>query len=480
MLSCLRSAVRDLKNSSFPLSQKYIDFINTTKNVDADFLEGTTASGKTTVGAGVKFMRMVSRSEKKLHVLAAKTVGVAEKNIIQQDNGILDIHPGAAYFGNGDKDHKIPHIKFEDKIIYVLGYDNKDKWSLVLGSQFGCVFIDEINTANIEFVREVSTRNDYLMATLNPDDPSLPVYKEFINRSRPYKKYAADVPVEIMAELNEEPVPTWRYWFFTFYDNLSMTEEDIRKKKQSAPVGTKLYKNKIEGLRGKATGLVFSNFDRRKHIITREKAMELVKDPAKHHQKEWFIIFSAGLDTAYSQTSPDTISMSFIGITNFGNCCLLDEKVYNNATLGTPLAPSDTVKNYMDFLERNRSKWGFARKTFIDSADQATITEFLKYKRLNGCIYSFNNAWKKEKIIDRINNQLNWFADAETGPCFYILDHCINYIHELEVYSWREDKDNEPEDGNDHMINSVQYAWLPYETKIGIRRNKKPWDGSGT
>ena len=38
--------VRDLKNS-FPLSEKYLDFINTIDNVDADFLEGTTASGIT-------------------------------------------------------------------------------------------------------------------------------------------------------------------------------------------------------------------------------------------------------------------------------------------------------------------------------------------------------------------------------------------------------------------------------------------------
>ena len=194
-----------MKNS-FPLSQKYIDFINTVDNVDADFLEGTTASGKTTVGAGIKFMRMVSRSGKKLHVIAAKTTGIAEKNIIQQDNGILDIHKSARYYGNGDKDNKLPHIKFEGKIIYVLGYDNRDKWELALGSQFGCVYIDEINTASIAFVEEISTRNEYLMATLNPDDPNLPVYKEFINRSRPYKKYASDVPEEIMAELKEEPV----------------------------------------------------------------------------------------------------------------------------------------------------------------------------------------------------------------------------------------------------------------------------------
>lgn len=113
--------------SSFPLSQKYIDFINTT-NVSAEFLEGTTASGKTTVGAGVKFMRMVSQSSKKIHAIAAKTTGKAEETIIQQDNGILDLHRNAVYCGNGDKDYKLPHIKFEGKIIYILGYSSRDKW----------------------------------------------------------------------------------------------------------------------------------------------------------------------------------------------------------------------------------------------------------------------------------------------------------------------------------------------------------------
>ena len=47
------------------------------------------------------------------------------------------------------------------------------------------------------------------------------------------------------------------------------------------------------------------------------------------------------------------------------------------------------------------------------------------------------------------------------------VEGCGNYIAELESYSWREDRDNTPEDGHDHMINSVQYAWIPYKTKIG-------------
>lgn len=64
----------------------------------------------------------------KIHAIAAKTTGKAEETIIQQDNGILDLHRNAVYCGNGDKDYKLPHIKFEGKIIYILGYSSRDKW----------------------------------------------------------------------------------------------------------------------------------------------------------------------------------------------------------------------------------------------------------------------------------------------------------------------------------------------------------------
>lgn len=452
-----------MKSSCFPLSQKYKDFINTVDNVDADFLEGTTASGKTTVGAGVKFMRMVSRSRKKLHIIASKTTGTAEKNIIQQDNGILDIHPKARYYGNGDKDNKLPHIKFEGKVIYILGYDNRDKWELVLGSQFGCVYIDEINTANIDFIREISTRNDYLMATLNPDDPNLDVYKEFINRSRPYKKYAADVPEEIMQELKEDPVPKWRYWFFTFRDNLSLTPEAIEKKIRSAPPGTKLYKNKIQGLRGKATGLIFSNFNRKQHVVTTAWVKQQIKDGKIKFKK-----FTAALDTSYSSKSPDTIAMIFQGITEDRKLITLAEKVYSNKDLDIPLAPSDTAVKFIEFLERCRKEWGFSKDTFIDCADQATITELRKWKRLNGSLYNFVESYKKVEIIDRINLQLGWIQQG----CYLVADTCVEHIGELDRYSWDEDKDK-PEDRNDHTINANQYAWIPYRQLIGFEEVEK-------
>lgn len=403
-------------------------------------------------------MCIVASSDKKYHIIAGADIGTVEKNIINSERGLLEQFNGLVeYYGNGTGSMKLPHIKYNtnkgEKIIYVCGYDNKTRWQKVLGGQVGCVFVDEVNIADMEFLREITHRCEYMMTTSNPDDPNLDVYKEFLNRSRPLKRYIKDYPKELLDQINEPPVKGWVHWYFTFRDNASLSEEAIQKKVSSVAVGTKMYKNKILGLRGKATGLVFINFDRKRHIMTKEQAKQMK-----------FTYFSCGVDTAYSSKSPDTISMLFIGITDKRQVVILDERVYNNRDVSTPIAPSDTVTSLIAFLDRNQKEWGLARNVFIDSADQATMTELYKYKRTHPCIYVFNDAHKKIQIIDRINLQLGWFHTNH----YLVVDSCVNHIRELEVYSWKDDKDNEPEDGNDHTINASQYGWIPYRDKIGI------------
>ena len=451
-------------SDEFKLSPKYKDFLK--HKAPVEVLEGTTAAGKTTVGI-TKFMLMVAKSKKKMHVISAKTTGVAEKNIIQKEYGILDVFGDLVrYNGNGDKDNKIPHIRYitpnGEKIIYILGYDNVEKWKMALGSQFGCVLIDEANTASIDFIREICTRNDYMMMTLNPDDPNLPVYSEFINCARPLEKYKKDVPGEIMEQLTSESKKGWTYWFFDFYDNASLSEEDIEKKKLSAPKGTKLYKNKILGLRGRATGLIFCNFDRTRNLTNKAAIKKQIQD-----KRIKFVQFTAGLDTSYSSQSNDTIAMTFMGITADKKLFYLSEETYNNKdNKEKPLAPSDTAVKFVEFLERNRKEWGFARDVFVDSADQATITELKKLKRQKPNLYNFINSYKKVEILDRINFLLSWMGSDETEVFYYVVDTCKEHIRELESYSWKEDKD-EPEDANDHTINSSQYAWIPFRKMIG-------------
>ena len=454
------------------LGDKYRAFMR--HSAEVEFLEGTTAAGKTTV-AVLKFFVRVAQSDRKQHILSGLDLGTIEKNIISKEHGILDeLGRLVEYHGSGTAAQGMAHIVFtpkegESKIIFVLGYADKARWKKALGGQYGCLFIDEVNIADIDFVREAVMRSDYLLATLNPDDPSLPVYGQYINKASPVPGWCADTPESILNELTGEH-QNWSHWFFNFNDNVSLTADKIERIKRNVPRGTKLWKNKVEGLRGRSTGLVFPTYDPKLHDLTLDECVELIEDKQRQmngEQTEWFTTFTSGLDTAYSSMSADTTSMTFGGITNKGRYVLLECKEYNNALTQTPLAPTDTVKNYVDFLSRMREQWGLARHVFIDSADQATITEARKWKRAHPeCMHIFEPSHKKMKNIDRIELQLSWMGAGD--PCFKICaERCAPYVRELNCYSWDETKDSTPEDANDHSIQSCQYSWLPYVKRIG-------------
>lgn len=447
---------KKMNNYSFLLSEKMIDLLES--NDETDVLEGTTSAGKTTI-AIPKFMFEIANSDNQYHILAGYDTGTIEKNVINTELGILNVFKGyCEYNGNGTKNIKIPHLEYNSpngkKIIYVVGYDDKRRWKKVLGGQYGCIYLDEVNTADIEFIREIWHRAKYRLVTLNPDDNNMPVYKEFINRSRSNEKWKKDCPTEILKMLCEPHVSGWVHWFFNMNDNLSLTDEDIQRKKNAVPVGTKMYKNKIQGLRGRATGLVFNNI--LENIISEEDVIKQIKE-----KKIKFIYFSAGCDTSYSKISHDKLTFEFIGITNDKKLFLLEEETYNNRDSETTFSPSDVIPMYYRFLEKCKEKWGFCRTAYIDSADAGTIAEANKFKRETGCIYDFVGAWKKTKIITRIQLQQSWMKTLN----FFILDSCKAYINELDTYSY--DETGQPEDGNDHSINGCQYAWLPFKDKIG-------------
>ena len=52
-------------------------------------------------------------------------------------------------------------------------------------------------------------------------------------------------------------------------------------------------------------------------------------------------------------------------------------------------------------------------------------------------MYNYLDAWKKTKIIDRINLQAGWMAQ---GYYLLVREACRPLIDELNVYSWKEDK----------------------------------------
>lgn len=451
------------------LSTKYLDFLRCKAPVE--FLEGTTFAGKSTVGV-IKFMLKIAESPKQLHVLSGLDLGTIEKNIINKDLGILAVFGDTVqYNAAGRGNHSLPHIRYHtptgDKIVYVLGYDNKVRWKKALGGQYGCVFIDEINVADMEYVREISMRCDYLIGTLNPDDPKLPIYEEYIDHSRPLKKWASDTPEDILKLLKQEPKPGWVHWFFCFKDNLGLTPEKQAQIMSMIPKGTKIYKNKVLGLRGRNEGVIFN--------VTPINIVpaEWIRNEMEQGRIRWRV-FSCGVDTSYSRKTDDKISFIYNGITMDGRKYRLDNAEFNNTTRVAnhlnSYSPSDVAILLHQFLDLNRKNWGMPDAVYIDSADSATLIECEKYKRNHGSLYSFIPSFKKLTLIERITLEQAWLAHNEeykTGPYSFICSHCKPLLDEMDLYSWEENK-QKPEDANDHNINADQYAWLPYKRLIGL------------
>lgn len=300
----------------------------------------------------------------------------------------------------------------------------------------------------MEFIRESAHRCEYELTSSNPDDPNLPVYKEYLNRSRPLAKYIDRYPAELLNQLNEPAVDRWIHWYFTFDDNLGLTEEQKQDKINALAPGTKIYKNKILGLRGKATGLAF-NYTK-DNIITRVQAKQFI---FKH--------FSVGVDTSYSKQTHDKLTFVLIGTTMNNKCVVLKARSFNNKDRAVPFAPSDVIPMLVMFLEECKEEWGFARNVFIDSADAGTIAEAQKSKRINSLIYNFIPSWKKMTNITRVQLEQTWLHSLD----FLIVDECKDLLEEMNVYGFNED--GKLEDANDHVIQACQYAWMPFKKEIG-------------
>ena len=183
-----------------------------------------------------------------------------------------------------------------------------------------------------------------------------------------------------------------------------------------------MYKNKILGLRGRATGLIFNL--KKENIITESEA-----------KKHKYIYYSIGCDTSYSKESHDKLSFAFVGITKERKCIVLATESRNNKDAVIPFAPSDVIPLLIAFAEQCKSKYGFSKNIYIDSADAGTISEAQKYKRNTACIYDFAGAWKKTKIITRIQLQQSWLQTKD----FLVVDTCTDYIEECNTYSYTEE-----------------------------------------
>jgi len=309
----------------FYFSKKSLDFISYPSKID--IAEGTARSSKST-SMMFKFGLFVEMSTYNQFFIAGNTAGVARRNLINNQNGFMDMFRGNLREGTNPKysNHLIfTDTKGREKIIYIFGFKDKSRWEAVLGATLAGGVIDEINTADMNFINEVfrsiaSVSKYWLGATLNPDNPDKDIYTQLINRARPLKRWVWDIPQEILEELKREKSIRKGavYWHFNFNDNPGMTEEKIEDFKDAYPLGSFYYNSKILGIRGVAEGVIFGKyltndfFSKQIEVVfdARKQTMDEIEYKLKANQ---FIRYSIGVDLGNNDIKKGTI-LTFTGI----------------------------------------------------------------------------------------------------------------------------------------------------------------------
>lgn len=256
--------------------EKHVDVLQ--DDAQVIFLEGTTNSGKSFILGEKMFWRVFNAPEEHTQfVLAGKSLPVIEKMYIQNQTSFYNIDAFNAvcqYKNSGIGGARIVvQTHTGEKIIYLLGYDNKKRWSDILGLTIHGFNIEEITQANEDFIGEVMLRvfrnGGWLICSSNGADPDSVAYVDHLNKCRPLKKWKYQVPKETWEELNRsEADERFRYYFFNFEDNPTMTEQQKTDLYETTPKGSYQWKTKIIGIRGIREGVIYANYmSREKNII---------------------------------------------------------------------------------------------------------------------------------------------------------------------------------------------------------------------
>lgn len=441
---------------------KHFDFLMDQES-ELDFLEGTVRSSKTAMGL-VKFGIKVSESPIHQWILAGKDKATVERNIIDNDFGLLRLFPNEMkYYPKGIGGAHILYITpYGYKKIYIVGYDDESRWRKILGGTFGGGFIDEINTASMKFIKMYFTRyatidKPYTCCTANPDDPNLEIYKT-LNKCRPLKEYAHRIPDATWAQLKtQKPTDNWRYWHFDFNDNPMMDERKVNRLKATFDENDPFYKSHILGLRTRAEGLIYRAYNYDLHVYNIGK---------KTYQN-----LEIGID--YGQTK-SAMSYNLVGI-NGPKVDILPEYYHKNAGSTEKKDDLDYAKDFIIWIKMNAKKHpeltngGTDIKVRFDSASPAFARLLNRFCKREGWHHFRFIGSVKIPIVDRIVimvtllNEYNIKIDVG-APMFQQAISSAVYDEKTGVRRDDPDKDTiDPLDSVEYVLEIYAYQLLDAE-----------------
>ncbi|MGX8833974.1 phage terminase large subunit [Amedibacillus sp. YH-ame6] len=437
-------------NIPAPFNEKQINYLFHTFDSWFNVLEGGKRGSKNVLNTYAFCVNLETHPDR-FHLIAGVDQSSPRVNIGDCDGyGLFNYFEGRYRKGKYEaKDCYYVQTKAGEKIIFFAGGKKKGSEADIRGYTYGSVYITEANLCCKEFLQEamdrtLSSSRRKVFHDLNPKDKDHWYYVDFLqfheDSQKTNKSYG------------------YNYGHTSIADNMSLSDEKIKKELSTYKKDSVWYKRDILGHRETAEGLIFPYYadDEETYLADEEELLKL---------KGRFSHLIMGIDFGDSGSKYSFHLSGFID--SWKKMKALDETDMKKSNgIDAKMLCETFIKFYKLVIE----KWGQPEWIFCDSASNTLINTLRTAAREAGLPYNCIAGVVKNPISDRPKTVDELLSSGRLE----INRKCKNARKALKSLVWDEKKKDEPEDENKGNINddwdSFCYTFITHTQYIELRR----------
>ena len=405
------------------LTEKQAEYVAKCSNSWLNAAEGGKRAGKNVVNI-MAWALQLEQHKDKLHLASGVSIATAKLNIIDSNGfGLKFWFAGRCREGKyQQRDALYVNTIMGEKIILISGGGKEGDEKLIKGNTYGTAYITEANECAVSFVKEVFDR------TLSSSKRQL--YFD-INPKNPNHWFYTDVLDVHMANNVKYPDYRLNYQHFNIFDNLSMTDDELRERLRTYDKTSFWYKRDILGQRVAPDGVIYPMFNESiniKHIDSSFQRMLISID--------------------YGIQNPMTYGKYGV---NGEHYHLMDYYYHSGRDTGKQKTDSLYADDLIKFIGDDPIRYVTVDPSATSFIAELRTRKFFKEKNI--------------KIISAKNDVMKGIQALSTKiqqGLFTIEPHCIEDKKEFASYIWDEKATakgkDEPLKENDHCCDRSRYC----------------------
>lgn len=438
-------------NYPAPFSEKQNDFYWRCFDSWLNVAEGGKRGGKNVL-ITMAYCSILEKHPSKIHLIAGVSTSTARLNILDCDGyGMMNFFEGRCRLGQyQNRDCLYVNAPAGEKIVLVSGGGKDRDERLIKGNTYGTAYITEANECHPNFIQEVFDR------TIS--SPDRKVFHDLNPKAQGHWYY--DILKFHEEQQRLDPAYGYNYGHFTIADNMSVSDEQLRRILKTYDKSTVWYARDILGQRKAAEGLIYQYFANHTDEF-------LIDDPLKWCQENRQRMTTVMIGVDFGGTGSAN-KFQATGITNRGTVLALDEEYIKRE-----IDPDALNREFSTFVQRVSEAYGDS-VTRADSAEQILIRGFkhtVEKERLRTMV---KNAIKME-INDRILLTLLLMAQKR----LYISRKCPHLIDAFQtaVYDPKSYEDKRLDDGTSDIdsLDAFEYTLEPWYKQLIRSADEKPY-----